>query len=68
MVYNISGAFFDSSEVVVGTNKSEKKKGENKKRKGEKGNEEEVKKSLLDGIFAAAGMIIRSVNLGSQCN
>ena len=34
MVYNISGAFFDSSEVVVGTNKSEKKKGENKKRKG----------------------------------
>ena len=43
MVYRIAGAFFDYSEVVAVVEKSEKKKGRKKKRKGDKVNEEEVK-------------------------
>ena len=66
MGYCISGAFFDCSEVVAVAKKSEKKKGKKKNRKRDKGNEEEVK-SPSDGISGAAGMMIRSVNLDSQC-
>ena len=40
--------------------------GKKKKRKGDKGNEEEGK-CPSDGISAAAGMMIRSVHLSSQC-
>ena len=54
----MDGAFFDCSEFVVVANKSKKKKGKKKKREGGKGNEEEVK-IPLDGISAAAGMMIR---------
>ena len=68
MVYRISGVFFDYSEVVVIAKNYEKKKGKNKKSKDDKGNEEEGNKSPLDGISVAAGMIIRSVNLGSKYN
>ena len=37
------GAFFDCSEVVTVANNYDKKKGNNKKRKGDNCNEEEVK-------------------------
>ena len=40
MVYCMAGDFFDCSEVVAIAKKSEDNKGKNKKRKGEKGNEE----------------------------
>ena len=54
-------------KVVSVAKKSEKKKFKNKKKKGDKGNEEEGNKIPLDSIYAAAGMTIRSVHLGSQC-
>ena len=60
------GAFFECSEVVAVAKNYEKKKGKNKNIKDDKGNEEEGNKSPLDGISVAAGMIIRSVNLGSK--
>ena len=59
-------AFFDCSEVVAAAKKSEKKKGKKKKRKGDKGNGEEDK-IPSGGIYAAAGMMIRSVHLDIQC-
>ena len=58
--------FFDCSKVAAVVRKSEKKKGKKKNRKGGKGNEEEGKRPS-DEISAAAGMMIRSVHLGSQC-
>ena len=64
--YRMAGAFFDCYKVVAATNKSEKKKDKKKNRKGEKGNEEEGKRPS-DGISAAAGIMIRSAHLGSQC-
>ena len=64
----MAGAFFDCSKVVVIANESEKKKGKKKNRKGYKGNAEEDKNSPSYGIYAAAEMTIRSVQLGSQCN
>ena len=66
--YRMPGDFFDCSEVVAVSKKSEKEKGSNKKRKGDKGNEEEGKKSASYGIYDTAGMIIRSVHIGSQCD
>ena len=39
MGYRMAGEFFGCSEVVVVEKKSKKKKGKNKYRKGEKGNE-----------------------------
>ena len=63
--YRMAGEFFGCSEVVVVEKKSKKKKGKNKYRKGGKGNEKEVK-SPSYGIYAAAGMMISSVSLGSQ--
>ena len=39
----MAGAFFNCSEVVDVAKKSDKKKGKNKNRKGDKGNEEEGK-------------------------
>ena len=66
MGYLVAGAFFDCFGVVAVVKKSEKKKGKKRKRKGDKFNEEEGK-SPSDGISAAAGMIIRSAFLGSQC-
>ena len=62
------GAFFDCYAVVAVAKNSDKKKGEKKKRKGDKGNEEEGKKSPLDGISAAAWTMTRSVHLVSQCD
>ena len=50
----MAGAFFGCSEVVGVVNKSDKKKGKNKKRKGYKGNEEDFK-SPSYGIYAAVG-------------
>ena len=61
------GAFFDCSEVVTVANKSKKKKGKKKKRKEGKGNEEEDKNPSY-GISAAAGRMIRSFHLISQCD
>ena len=46
--------------------KSDKNKGKKKNRKGDKGNEEDIK-SPSDYIAAAVEMIIRSVHLGRQC-
>ena len=64
--YRLAGAFFDCSGVVAVNKKYKKKKGKKKNRKGDKGNGEAYN-IPLDGISAAAGMMIRSVNLGSQC-
>ena len=64
----MAGAFFDCSKVVAIADNFEKKKGKKKKRKGDKVNEEEGKKRPLDGIYAAAGMMIRSVHHGRQCD
>ena len=64
----MDGAFFDCSKVVAVAKKSETKKGKKRKRKGDKVNEEEVKKSPSDSISNAAGMMIRSVHLGIQYN
>ena len=61
-----SGAFLDCSEVLAVAKKSEKKKGKKKNRKGRKGNEEEGNTPLFV-ISAAAGMMIRSAHLVSQC-
>ena len=58
--------FFDSSEVVTVTKNLNKNKGKKKKRKGDKGNEKECKRPL-DDISADARIMIRSVQLGSQC-
>ena len=66
--YRMPGDFFDCSEVVAVSKNSDKKRLNNKKRKGDKGNEEEGKKSASYGISAAAGMMISSVHLGSQCD
>ena len=63
----MAGAFFEFSEVFVVVEKSEKKKGKKKKSKGNKVNEAESK-SPSGGISAAAGMMISSVHLGSQCD
>ena len=60
--------FFKCSTVVTVVKKSKKKKGKKKKGKGGKGNKEEGKKIPLDGIYAAAGLTIRSFHLGSQCD
>ena len=68
LVYRMPGDFFDCSEVVAVSKKSEKKKGNNKNMKGDEVNEEEGKKSTSYGISATAGMMIRSVRLGSQCD
>ena len=67
LVYHMAGAFLDCYRVVVISKKSEKKKRKKKNMKGGKGNEEEGKKSPSYGISAAAGMMIRSVHIGSQC-
>ena len=67
MVYRMDGSLFGCSGVVAIVKKSEKNKGKKKKRKGNKVNEEDVKKSPSDVISAAAGMIISSFRLGSQC-
>ena len=66
--YRMAGAFFDCSEVVSVAKNSENKKGKKKNRKVGNGNEEEGNKRPLDGIPAAAGMMIGSVHLGSQCD
>ena len=66
--YSMAGAFFNCSEVFAVAEKSEKKKVKNKKRKGDKGNEEEGKNIPQDGISAATGMMISSVHFGRQCN
>ena len=63
----MDGEFFYCSKGVPVENKSEKNKGKKKKRKCNKVNEEEVKKSPSDVISAAAGMIISSFRLRSQC-
>ena len=65
--YSMAGSFFNRSEVVAIAKKSEKKKGKKKNIKGDNGNEYKGK-SPSYGISAYAGMIIRSVHLGSQCN
>ena len=64
----MAGAFFNCSKVVVIEENSKKKKGEKKKRKGGKGNGKEGKNIPSGSISAAAGMMIRSVHLGSQCD
>ena len=66
MVYRMDGSLFGCSGVVAIVKKSEKNKGKKKKRKAEKFNEEEVN-SPSDGISFSAWIMIRSVNLGSQC-
>ena len=66
MCYRMAGAFFDCSEVVVVAKNSEKKKGKRKNRKGDNINEEDGRIPLYS-IYAAVGMIIRSVCLVIQC-
>ena len=61
----MAGDFFDSFKVVAFAKKSENKKGKKKKRRGEKGNKEEFKRPS-DGIYDAAGTMIRSFHLSSQ--
>ena len=63
----MAGAIFDCSEVVAVAKKSENNKFRKKKRKGYKVNEEEGK-IPLDGIYATAGIMTRSVNFSSQCD
>ena len=63
----MAGAFFDCYEFVAVAKNSKKRKRKRKNRRGEKGNEEDGK-SPSDGISDAAGMMIRSVHLGRQCN
>ena len=58
MGFLLDGVFFDCSEVVVIANKLEKKKGNKKNRKGDKGNAEEVKIPSY-GIYVDTGMMIR---------
>ena len=65
MGYRIAGDFFDCSEAVDVAKKYEKKNDKKKKRKGDKGNEEECN-ILSDGIYATTGIMIRSVRLGIQ--
>ena len=62
----MDGALFDCSEVIVVVKNPKKKKGKNKKRKGDKGNEYEVN-IPLDSISDSTGMMIRFIHLGSQC-
>ena len=62
----MDGAFSDCSEIVAVANESDNKKGNKRKRKGDKGNKEEVKNSPLYGISTTAGRMTRSVHLGSQ--
>ena len=62
----MAGSFFGCYKVFAFVNKSEKENGKKKNRKRDKGNEEEGKKSPLDGISAAEGVTIRSVHLGRQ--
>ena len=64
--YCMARTFFSCSKVAVVAKNSEKNKGKKKKRKGDKGNEEEVKRPSY-GISASAGTMIRIVHLGSQC-
>ena len=64
----MTGAFFNCHEVVNVVKKYEKKKGKKKMRKRDKGNEEEGKKIPSDSISTTAGMMIRSVHLGIQCD
>ena len=61
------GCFFNCYKVVAVSKKSEKKKGNNKNMKGDEGNEDEVK-NPSDGIYSAAGIMISSDHLGSQCD
>ena len=67
MGYRMAGALFDCSEVVAVAKKSDKNKDKNKKRKGDKGNTEEGKKSPSDYISTNVGMMIRSTHLGRRC-
>ena len=64
--YCMAGAFFGCSEGIAIAKKSKNNKGKKKNRKGYKGNEDEVK-NPSDGIYSAAGIMISSDHLGSQC-
>ena len=53
MDYHRAGDFVDCYEVVAVAKKFNKNKGKKKNRKGDKGNENEGKKSPLGGISSA---------------
>ena len=64
----MNGTFFDCYKVVPVLKKYEKNKDNYKNRIGYNGNEEDGRKRPSDSISADAGMMIRSVNLGRQCD